>query len=58
MTIKTSSILINSITVLAVVLAAALLFSLAQRNAEVNEAAYNRFYSNILVNELARVRRI
>ena len=54
MTIKTSSILINSLTVLAIILAAALLLSLARRNAEVNEAAFNRFYSNILVNELRK----
>ena len=54
MTIKASTIFLNSITVTAVVLAAAFLFSLAQRNAEVNEAASGRFFSNILVNELRK----
>ena len=54
MTIKRASLLVNSLTVLAIALTIALLFFLAIRIMEVNEAGNNRFYTNILVNELRK----
>jgi hypothetical protein len=52
MTIKKASLLISSLTLFAVISTAALLYLLTQRIAEVDQAAADRFYSNMLTDEL------
>ncbi|MDR0561314.1 MAG: methyl-accepting chemotaxis protein, partial [Spirochaetaceae bacterium] len=54
MSIKRISACINSFTIIAIVLTAFLLFSLSRSIKEVGEAAENRFYSALLVDELRK----
>jgi methyl-accepting chemotaxis protein len=54
MTIKKASLLINTLTVCVIILAAVLLFYLSRKIDEVDKAENDRFYSILLVDELRK----